>query len=136
MTIGLYVQKLANGMNHSVQVEDSTGMQWDLDPDQYNMRGHQPPIDDLPTLEAYTRDRYLVAVSAAFGDATTRSPVGGWQIFVESTPKREIVLMPAFVTRNITRGGMQPSDLTKHLQSLPESDWSTHESGARTIVLN
>jgi hypothetical protein len=136
MTKGLYVQTLANGAVHSVQVEDSTGMQWSLDPHQYTARGHQPPVEELPTLEAYIRNRYLAAVSAAFDDAFTLSPSGTWQVIVESTPKREIVLMPTFVTRNITGGAMQPSDLTKHLQSIPDSAWSTHENGTLVVVLN
>lgn len=136
MTKGLYVQTLTDGAVHSVQVEDSTGMQWPLDPGQYNARGHQPPIDELPTLETYIRNRYLAAVSAAFDDAFTLSPSGTWQVIVESTPKREIVLMPSFVSRNITGGAMQPGDLTKHLQSISDSAWAKHKNGTLMLVLN
>lgn len=135
MTKGLYVQAL-NGVIHSVQVEDSTGMQWPLNPQQYAARGHQPPIDELPTLETYTRDRFLAAVSAAFNGAFTLAPSGTWQVIVESTPKREIVFMPSFVTRNIDCGRMQPGDLTKHLQSVPDSSWAKHSNGTLTLVLN
>lgn len=54
MTKGLYVQTHNGEVIHSVQVEDSTGMQWPLDPQEYAARGHQPLIDQLPTLEIYT----------------------------------------------------------------------------------
>ena len=95
-----------------------------------------PRIEQLPTLETYVRNRYLAAVSAAFGDAHTTSRSGTWIIIVESSPMREIVLMSSFVMRNIDGGGMQPADLTKYLQSIADSNWATHENGTRTIVLN
>lgn len=136
MTKGLYVQALAGGVVHSVQVEDSTGNQWSIDPSQYIARGHRPHIDELPTLETYVRNRYLDAVSAAFGNARIISPSGTWQVIVESTPKREITLMPSFVMRNITGGGMQPADLTNHLQSISDSSWAKHANGTLMLVLN
>lgn len=135
MTTGLYVQTLGNTI-HSVQVEDSAGNSWPLDPQQYIARGHQPAIDELPTLENYTRNRYLAAISHAFDGARVISPSNTWQVVVESTPGREIFLSPSFVKRNIEGGGMQPADLTKHLQGLGDSSWATLSNGTLTIVLN
>jgi hypothetical protein len=135
MTHGLYVQEL-NGAIHSVQVEGSAGMRWPLDPKEYSARGYQPHIDTLPTLERFTRDRYLLAISAAFNNVYTYSPCGTWQVIVESTPKREILLMPSFVARNIAGGGMQPGDLTKHLNSIQDDSWAKNADGTLMLVLN
>lgn len=135
MTKGLYVQTLGKTI-HSVQVEDSAGNSWPLEPQQYIAREHQPPIEDLPTQETYTRNRYLAAICEAFGGARVVSPSNTWQVVVESTPAREIFLSPAFVKRNIEGGGMQPADLTKHLQGLGDSSWATLSNGTLTIVLN
>jgi hypothetical protein len=50
---GLYVQRLSSGGIYSVQVVDSGGNAFPLEPAEYVSRGIQPPIDSLPDLEQY-----------------------------------------------------------------------------------
>lgn len=135
MTKGLYVQTLGK-MIHGVQVEDSAGNSWSIEPQDYIARGHQPPLDELPTLETYTRNRYLAAISIAFGGVRVLSPSDTWQVIVESDPPREIFLSPAFVARNIDGGSMRPEELTQHLKDLGPRCWATRTDGTLTIVLN
>lgn len=83
-----------------------------------------------------TSDECLQAISKAFGDAETWAPTGTWQFYVESTPKREIVLMPRFVAANISGPGMTPDDLTTHLEAIGPKSWAVRADGAHTIVLS
>jgi hypothetical protein len=52
---GLYVQRLSNGVIFGVQVLDTTGNENSLDPGDYRERGIQPPIEQLPDLEGYSK---------------------------------------------------------------------------------
>lgn len=54
---GLYVQRLSTGQIHGVQVRDTAGTDVPLDPTEYRARGIQPPIEELPDLEEYSKHR-------------------------------------------------------------------------------
>lgn len=67
------------------------------------------------------REEFLEAISAVFEHANLISSVGTWHVIVESSPRREIDLMPSFVARNIDGGGMRPSDLTVLLRAIGDN---------------
>lgn len=50
---GLYVQRLKDGTIVNVQVVDTAGGNYALDPHIYIQRGCKPPIDELPDLADY-----------------------------------------------------------------------------------
>ena len=50
---GLYVQRLSNGIIHSVQVVDSGGNSLPLNPDIYIERQIKPSIGQLPDIDSY-----------------------------------------------------------------------------------
>ncbi len=54
---GLYVQRLSDGTIHSVQVVDAGGNSIPLDPDTYIQRGVEPPIDHLPDIYEYNKNK-------------------------------------------------------------------------------
>ena len=83
-----------------------------------------------------TRDECLLAISAAFGHTKVYSPIDTWQVIVETSPRREIIMMPSFVMRNIDGSGMQPDGLTTHLQDIGESGWAKRQDGTLNLVLN
>ena len=50
---GIYVQRTTTGAIFSVQVRDSAGIELSLNPAEYERRGVQPPMDQLPDVEDY-----------------------------------------------------------------------------------
>lgn len=82
-----------------------------------------------------TRDDCLLAISAAFGYTKVYSPIDTWQVIVETSPSREINMMPSFVMRNIDGNGMQRDEFTAHLQDIGESGWAKRHDGSLTLVL-
>lgn len=54
---GLYVQRLSDGVIHSVQVVDPGGNSISLETQEYINRNVKPPIDELPDLEDYQKSK-------------------------------------------------------------------------------
>lgn len=50
---GLFIQKTADGLIHSVQVVDTAGISIPLDPNTYLQRDVHPPIETLPDVLEY-----------------------------------------------------------------------------------
>jgi hypothetical protein len=83
-----------------------------------------------------TRDECLLAVSAAFGNTKVYSLVDTWQVIIETSPRREINMMPALVMRNIDGNGMQPDELKSYLQGIGESGWAKKHDGSFSLLLH
>lgn len=58
---GLYVQRLSTGQIHGVQVVDTAGSDYSIDPQTYISRGVQPPIEELPDLDMHLAARHGAA---------------------------------------------------------------------------
>jgi hypothetical protein len=82
-----------------------------------------------------TRDECLLAISAVFSNVRTEAIVGYWNVRVDTVPPRELVLTNPFVERNIIGNSMSPDDLTNFVRMIPESRWTVHEDGTKTLIL-
>lgn len=82
-----------------------------------------------------TRDECLGAVSSAFGGVRAWAGIGFWNIHLDSTPPREVVLMSRFVEANVSGSGMTPDALTSHLKGISAAEWATTAQGGLLLVL-
>jgi hypothetical protein len=76
-----------------------------------------------------TRDECLGAASAAFGGAFAWAKRGYWQIKIETTPLRTLVLSKDFVQKNIFEDYMCAEEFVRMLQTIPSEHWSIDEEG-------
>lgn len=76
-----------------------------------------------------TRDECLGAASAAFGGAFAWAKRGYWQIKIETTPLRTLVLSKDFVQKNIFEDEMEAQKFQRLIQDIPTGHWSTDEDG-------
>ena len=66
-----------------------------------------------------TRDECLSAVSTAFGGAFASAKQGYWQIRIETTPRRTLVLSKDFVQQNIIENRMKAEEFQHRIQEIP-----------------
>lgn len=76
-----------------------------------------------------TRDECLCAISNAFGGARVWAVVGFWNVIIETTPKRQIVLTEWFVKQNINKDGLLPEEFTEILKSTKDDEWHRDKDG-------
>ena len=76
-----------------------------------------------------TRDECLGAASAAFGGAFAWAKRGYWQIKIETTPLRTLVLSKDFVQKNIFEDEMKAEEFQQLIQEIPSVQWSIDEDG-------
>lgn len=76
-----------------------------------------------------TRDECLGAASAAFDGAFAWAKRGYWQIKIETTPLRTLVLSKDFVQRNIFENEMPADTFLGILRNIPSEHWSVDEEG-------
>ncbi len=76
-----------------------------------------------------TREECLIAVSNAFSGASVWAVVGFWNVCIETTPKRELVLSNWFISQNIEKNGLSPEEFTEILQSIKDDEWSKDKNG-------
>jgi hypothetical protein len=81
-----------------------------------------------------TRDECLTAIDEVYG-AFTFAPIDSWDIVVESTPTRNIVLAPSFVDANITGNKMTRASFLSLLQKTPDSAWQPQKNGSLHLFL-
>ncbi|MDD5581468.1 MAG: hypothetical protein PHY16_19655 [Methylobacter sp.] len=62
-----------------------------------------------------TRDECLLAISNAFSGTCVWAVVGFWNVFVETTPKRELVLSNWFVSQNIEKKRRVPRRIYRNI---------------------
>lgn len=77
-----------------------------------------------------TRDECLGAISTAFGGVYVWAFVGFWNVIIETSPKRELVLTNWFVHQNIDKDGLRPEEFVEILRSIKENDWFKAEDGS------
>ncbi len=82
-----------------------------------------------------TRDECLGAASAAFGGAFAWAKRGYWQIKIETTPLRTLVLSKDFVQKNIFENAMPADTFLGVLQSIPSEHWSIDEEGCLLYLM-
>lgn len=87
-----------------------------------------------------TRDECMQAVSAAFGGVQVWATVNSWDIKIETTPKRTLVLSKEWVTKNIQpvgepANGILPDELQEKLATLTENQWAPESNGNLVAVL-
>ena len=80
-----------------------------------------------------TRDDCLSAISNAFGGAKTWASTGYWDIKIESTPPRTIVLTNHFVEKLLSDDGMTKEDFGTKLSEIPKEQWT--QEGDRLLIL-
>jgi hypothetical protein len=76
-----------------------------------------------------TRDECLGAASSAFDGAFAWAKRGYWQIKIETTPLRTLVLSKDFVQKNIFEDQMKAEEFQRLIQDIPSDQWSTGEDG-------
>lgn len=77
-----------------------------------------------------TRDECLSAVSTAFDGAFAWAKQGYWQIRIETTPLRTLVLSRDFVQKNIFENRMKAEEFQHLIQEIPFVRWSIDENGS------
>jgi len=82
-----------------------------------------------------TRDECLGAASIAFGGAFAWAKRGYWQIKIETTPLRTLVLSKDFVQKNIFEGDMRAEEFVRMLQTIPAEHWSIDEEGCMLYLM-
>ena len=69
-----------------------------------------------------TRDEVLLAVNRVFG-AEAWAVAGFWDIKIETTPKRTLMLSTEWVERHINSGTMTVEELEDRLRSISDDQW-------------
>ena len=82
-----------------------------------------------------TRDECLGAASTAFGGAFAWAKRGYWQIKIETTPLRTLVLSRDFVQRNIFENDMPAEEFVGILKNIPVEHWSVDEEGCLVYLM-
>ncbi|HSY29951.1 MAG TPA: hypothetical protein VK832_20740 [Burkholderiaceae bacterium] len=82
-----------------------------------------------------TRDECLGAASAAFGGAFAWAKRGYWQIKIETTPLRTLVLSKDFVQKNIFEDEMKAEEFQQLIQGIPSVQWSIDEDGCLLYLM-
>jgi len=82
-----------------------------------------------------TRDECLGVASTAFGGAFAWAKRGYWQIKIETTPLRTLVLSKDFVQRNIFENEMPAEEFLGILKSIPSEHWSIDEEGCLLYLM-
>jgi hypothetical protein len=82
----------------------------------------------------------MQVVSAAFGDVQVWATVNSWDIKIETTPKRTLVLSDEWVTKNIQPAGQPakgilPDELQEKLATMTENQWARESNGNLVAVL-
>ena len=76
----------------------------------------------------------MKAVSAAFGGVPVWAVVGFWDIKIETTPNRTLILSTGWVESNIqptgnTPIGITPEDLQEKLEGMTDNHWGREADG-------
>jgi len=82
-----------------------------------------------------TRDECIGAASAAFGGAFAWARRGYWQIKIETTPLRILVLSKDFVQKNIFEGEMEADAFKRMLQDIPSTNWSADQDDGSLLYM-
>jgi hypothetical protein len=82
-----------------------------------------------------TRDECIGAASAAFGGAFAWARRGYWQIKIETTPMRTLVLSKDFVQKNIFEDEMKADMFQQMLQNIPMTQWSADQDGSLLYMM-
>lgn len=82
-----------------------------------------------------TRDECIGAASAAFGGAFAWARRGYWQIKIETTPLRTLVLSKDFVQKNIFEGEMEADAFKRMLQDIPSTNWSADQDDGSLLYM-
>lgn len=77
-----------------------------------------------------TRDECLGAISTAYGGVQVWAVVGFWNVIIETSPKRELILSNWFVHQHIDKDGLLPEEFIENLRATKEKDWFKAEDGS------
>lgn len=87
-----------------------------------------------------TRDECMKIVSAAFNGVQVWAVVGFWDIKIETTPKRTLILSAGWVEKNIQPVGepvmgITPNELQEKLETMTDNQWGREADGSLIAML-
>lgn len=82
-----------------------------------------------------TKSECLVAISNAFNGVRADAVDGFWNVYLSTTPAREVIITASFLEENVIGGRMTPEELTSYIKAIPDTRWATQSDGMMMLPL-